>query len=92
MVEATAFFLQIYRRRLGLAVGREMARHRRHRVHFVGVPRSAINARMRRGDTGLGGGGPVIHPVRAVDFIGFQQHIHAHNVRVALDAWGMFVV
>ena len=56
--------------------------HRLHRVPFVGVPRAAINARMRRGDPGLGGGGPVIHPVRAVDFLGFQQHIHAHDVRV----------
>jgi len=81
-VEASNFFLQVYRRRLGLAIGREMARHRLHRVPFVGVPRAAMNARMRRGDPGLGGGGPVIHPVRAVDFLGFQQHIHAHDVRV----------
>jgi len=81
-VEASNFFLQVYRRRLGLAIGREMARHRLHRVPFVGVPRAAMNARMRRGDPGLGGGGPVIHPVRAVDFLGFQQHMRAHDVRV----------
>ena len=42
--EARAFFLQSYRRRLGVCVVREFARHRLRRVHMVGVARGHLQA------------------------------------------------
>ena len=43
--EARAFFLQSYRRDVGMAVVREHARLRLARVPFVGVPRDVVQAR-----------------------------------------------
>lgn len=45
--EARAFFLQHLTRRFGLTAAREMARHRLHRVQYVGVPRAVVEDRMR---------------------------------------------
>ena len=42
-----AFFTQSYRRRLGVCVVREFARHRIRRVQMVGVARDHLAARPR---------------------------------------------
>ena len=41
--EAKGFFLNDFKRRLGLVAMREMARHRINRVHFVGMPRAVVD-------------------------------------------------
>ena len=46
--EAYGFMVAILRRRLGVFVSREMARHRLRRVPFVGVPRDALDAHAGR--------------------------------------------
>ena len=45
--EACAFFTQCYRRRLGVCVVREFARHRIRRVQMVGVARDHLATRPR---------------------------------------------
>ena len=84
MAEARGYFLTTYRRRLALASAREFARHRVHRLPFIGVPRAAIGQhRIVHGAPGLGGGGPVAHQIRAVDFFAHQRQLfHARVVRV----------
>ena len=84
MLEARGFILTTYRRRLALASAREFARHRMHRVPFIGVPRAAIaQHRIVHGAPGMGGGGPVAHQIRAVDFFAHQRQLfHARVVRV----------
>ena len=37
--------MQTLRRRMGVVTAREMARHRLHRLPYVGVPRAAIERR-----------------------------------------------
>ena len=61
---------------MGLVIMREMARHRLNRVHFVGMPRSSVEAAMRGG-----GGGAVLGVVRSTEphldrFHGWQVHRH----------------
>ena len=67
-----------------LTSAREFARHRVHRLPFIGVPRAAIGQhRIVHGAPGLGGGGPVAHQIRAVDFFAHQRQLfHARVVRV----------
>ena len=43
--EARGFVMQTLRRRMGVVTAREMARHRLHRLPYVGVPRAAIERR-----------------------------------------------
>ena len=79
--ESRAFFLQTYRREVGMAVVREHARLRLARVPFIGVPRDVLRARpvQRRREhvrgTDAAGG-------RADQFFAHQ----AHGVRVARGA------
>ena len=84
MTEARGYILTTYQRRLALASAREFARHRVHRLPFIGVPRAAIGQhRIVHGAPGLGGGGPVAHQIRAVDFFAHQRQLfHARVVRV----------
>ena len=84
MEEARGIYIALYRRRLGCFVVREFARHRLHRVPYIGVPRAAIaQHRVVRGAPGLGGGGPVAHQIRSTDFFAHQRQLfHARVVRV----------
>jgi hypothetical protein len=84
MQEARGYIITAYRRRLALASAREFARHRLHRVPYVGVPRAAIaQHRVVHGAPGLGGGGPVAHQIRSTDFFAHQRQLfHARVVRV----------
>ena len=77
MQEARGYIITAYRRRLALTSAREFARHRLHRVPYIGVPRAAI-AQHRvvhgaPGLPGLGGGGPVAHQIRSTDFFAHQR-------------------
>ena len=45
--EAYSYWLQRYRRDMGIAVVREMARHRLRRVPFIGVERRFVEERLR---------------------------------------------
>ena len=45
--EARGFYIQRFRCRLCLIVGREMARHRLRRIPFIGVPRATVRACMQ---------------------------------------------
>ena len=69
--EARAFFMASYRRRMGVAVVREMARHRLRRVPLIGVPRAAVVTRRQRG-VGVHG-----VPVALSDFYAFQAYMPA---------------
>jgi hypothetical protein len=60
------------RRRVGLFVVREMARHRLRRIPFIGATRASVVARGRRGVGHLGG---------YVDTAGVQlEDFQAHQV------------
>ena len=69
---------------VGGTSAREFARHRLHRVPYIGVPRAAIaQHRVVHGAPGLGGGGPVAHQIRSTDFFAHQRQLfHARVVRV----------
>jgi hypothetical protein len=47
--EARSFIVSSLRRRLGLVICREFARHRIRRVPYIGVPRAVVERRMQRG-------------------------------------------
>ena len=47
--EAPSFIVSSLRRRLGLVICREFARHRIRRVPYIGVPRAVVEQRMQRG-------------------------------------------
>jgi hypothetical protein len=68
--EAYGFFVAALRRRVGVFVAREMARHRLRRVPFVGVPRAALASYVRR----RGGGDRDDPQITAEEFFAFQFH------------------
>ena len=53
--EARAFYISSLRRQMGIAVAREMARHRLRRVPMIGVPREVLLRRRALGQVGNGG-------------------------------------
>ena len=53
--EARSWLMASLRRRMGLFVVREMARHRLRRIPFIGATRASVVARGRRGVGHLGG-------------------------------------
>ena len=59
LAEAVSALTADVRRHIGIVAVREMARHRLRRVQWVGVPRSAVEARPRRGQIGAAVGGVV---------------------------------
>ena len=69
--EARSAFVTILRRRVGVMVAREMARHRLARLHWVGVPRAAIEARAARLRRGVEDRAPAID---AADFFAHQAY------------------
>ena len=70
--EAKSFYVSAFRRRLGVFVAREFARHRIRRVPYVGVPRAVVERRTQRGQ--LIGGTQAQAPlyVPYADFYQFQ--------------------
>ena len=83
--EYRGFVVAALRRRVGMAVVRAMARHRLHRVPFIGVPRAAVRERMdaqqRRQPRPFAAAAP---PGRraAID----PQEFYAHQVRIPVGA------
>ena len=76
MMECRAGIIRIFRRRLGCLVTREMARHRAHRVPYVGVPSEALVAAQRRAREG---GRELVEPMlRPDDLYALQAH-HARG-------------
>ena len=70
--EARSWLMASLRRRMGLFVVREMARHRLRRIPFIGATRASVVARGRRGVGHLGG---------HVDTAGVQpEDFQAHQV------------
>ena len=53
--EMRAILIGSYRRRMGTAAVQAFARHRIHRVPYIGMPRAVVEAR-QRGQQGDGGG------------------------------------
>ena len=70
--EARSFIVSSLRRRLGLVICREFARHRIRRVPYIGVPRAVVERRTQRGQ--LIGGAQAQAPlyVPYADFYQFQ--------------------
>ena len=74
--EARAFYIATLRRQLGVHVVREMARHRLHRLPWIGVPRSVVTRRGARGTLGTGGTRPQVDGVpQPADFYAHQQWV-----------------
>ena len=71
--EARGFFIAQVRRRMGLRIAIEMARHRLHRVRYIGLTRADLMA-VRDGADGRRAGPQPIPEVPAVDFFAFQAH------------------
>ena len=71
--EARAFFVSSFRRRIGVAVVREMARHRLRRVAYIGVPRAVLDER-RRAAAGRSQVAPELPPS---DFYAYQAYLPA---------------
>ena len=70
--EARSFIMSSLRKRLGLVVCREMARHRIRRVPYIGVPRAVVERRMQRGQLVGGPQARVPLYVPYADFFQFQ--------------------
>ena len=69
--------------KLGKAA-RAFARHRLRRIYYVGVPRSVVEQRVRRGDAGLGGGG--VNPAAPADVLEDFYAYQVHEAHARADA------
>jgi len=69
--EARSFIVSSLRRRLGLVICREFARHRIRRVPYIGVPRAIVEQRMQRGQLI---GGPQARVPLYVPYADFYQY------------------
>ena len=69
--EARSFIVSSLRRRLGLVICREFARHRIRRVPYIGVPRAVVERRMQRGQLI---GGPQARVPLYVPYADFFQY------------------
>ena len=69
--EARSFIVSSLRRRLGLVICREFARHRIRRVPYIGVPRAVVEQRMQRGQLI---GGPQARVPLYVPYADFYQY------------------
>ena len=68
--EARSFIVSSLRRRLGLVICREFARHRIRRVPYIGVPRAVVERRTQRGQLI---GGPQAQAPLYVPYADFYQ-------------------
>ena len=71
--EARSYFMQRFRRRLALIVGREMARHRLRRIPLIGVPRATVRSRITQRDR-FGPRQPLQLGMQVEEFHRFQAH------------------
>ena len=69
--EARSFIVSSLRRRLGLVICREFARHRIRRMPYIGVPRAVVERRMQRGQLV---GGPQARVPLYVPYADFFQY------------------
>ena len=69
--EARSFIVSSLRRRLGLVICLEFARHRIRRVPYIGVPRAVVERRMQRGQLI---GGPQVRVPLYVPYADFFQY------------------
>ena len=77
--EARSFIVSsLVRRRLGLVICREFARHRIRRVPYIGVPRAVVERRMQRGQ--LIGGPQARVPL-------YVPYPTSSSTRPARDGW-----
>ena len=83
--EVRSWVVAAMRRRLGLHVAREMARHRLSRLPYVGATHAAVRARGRRGELRPGGGDT--GGVRADDFYAFQAQLMLPPADLAGKGW-----
>ena len=72
--EAYGFFIASLRRRTGVFVARELARHRLRRVPFVGMTRAALDAYRQRQ---MGAADQDRPQIAAHDFYAYQVHARA---------------
>ena len=84
MSEVRSFLMQRLRRRIGVLLVRENARHRLRRLPVVGVPRAVLERRQPHGR--LGGRHGLRQPGRLGglgidDFYRYQAPIHAQAAR-----------
>ena len=77
--EARSFIVSSLRRRLGLVICREFARHRIRRVPYIGVPRAVVERRMQRGQLI---GGPQARVPLYVPYADFFQYSSCRCVTV----------
>ena len=79
--EARSFIVSSLRRRLGLVICREFARHRIRRVPYIGVPRAVVERRMQRGQLV---GGP---QARVPLYVPYVRRLLPVPTRPARGAW-----
>ena len=79
--EARSFIVSSLRRRLGLVICREFARHRIRRVPYIGVPRAVVEQRMQRGQLI---GGP---QARVPLYVPYADTPTSTSTRRARGAW-----
>ena len=72
--EAYGFFVAALRRRVGVFVAREIARHRLRRIPFVGVPRAALTAYAQRSRAARRPAERDAAQVASHEFFAFQFH------------------
>jgi hypothetical protein len=72
--EAYGFFVAALRRRIGVFVARELARHRLRRIAFVGVARAALTAYAQRGRAVRRPAERDAVQVASHEFFAFQYH------------------
>ena len=75
--EMRSYYLQRFRRRLGMASVLAMARHRLSRVPLIGVPRSAVEQHMQRARARAQGHGQGANSGDLTEFFAYQAHRQA---------------
>jgi len=82
--EAFGFILQSMRRRLGVVVAREFARHRLHRVPYIGHTRATLARARAHAEMQVAAmhAGPA-QGIRWEDFYAYQHYAQAGAARVA---------
>ena len=82
--EAFGFILQSMRRRLGVVVAREFARHRLHRVPYIGHTRATLARARAHAEMQVAAmhAGPA-QGIQWEDFYAYQHYAQAGAARVA---------
>ncbi|KAL1527728.1 hypothetical protein AB1Y20_009113 [Prymnesium parvum] len=72
VAEMRAFLVSRCRRKVGLATGQAMARHRLARLPYIGVPRAVVQAQLQRGPRMRGEPTPYAPAPSHADFYSYQ--------------------